>query len=106
MLLGPWLVGTLTWGPAWHSIDNTMESVGERKDLYSLLGVAKSASNEDIRKAYRAKGIYSSLESVADHFQALKWHPDKVEESQREKAEEVFKDIKQAYEILSDGMPL
>jgi DnaJ-class molecular chaperone len=27
-----------------------------------------------------------------------------VEESQREKAEEVFKEIKQAYEILSDGM--
>jgi DnaJ-class molecular chaperone len=29
-----------------------------------------------------------------------------VEESQREKAEEVFKEIKQAYEILSDGMDM
>ena len=47
---------------------------------------------------------FSSLEQVADHQSALKWHPDKVDASQREKAEEVFKDIKQAYEILSDGI--
>jgi DnaJ-class molecular chaperone len=34
---------------------------------------------------------------------ALIWHPDKVEASKREEAEEVFKNIKEAYDVLSDG---
>jgi DnaJ-class molecular chaperone len=34
---------------------------------------------------------------------ALIWHPDKVEASKRDEAEEMFKNIKEAYDILSDG---
>ena len=37
---------------------------------------------------------------------ALIWHPDKVDASKREEAEDVFKKVKEAYEVLSDGMYL
>ena len=37
---------------------------------------------------------------------ALIWHPDKVDATRREEAEEVFKSIKEAYEVLSDGLDL
>ncbi|KAK3340896.1 hypothetical protein B0H65DRAFT_275462 [Neurospora tetraspora] len=57
-------------------------------DLYAILGVDKSASPNDIRKAYRKL--------------ALIHHPDKVPEDQRPEAEAKFKTIQQAYEILSD----
>ncbi|RYP35096.1 hypothetical protein DL768_011017 [Monosporascus sp. mg162] len=57
-------------------------------DLYELLGVDKSASANDIKKAYRKL--------------ALQHHPDKVSEDQREEAETKFKAITQAYEILRD----
>ena len=36
-------------------------------------------------------------------IKALIWHPDKVEANKRPEAEEIFKDIKEAYEILTDG---
>ena len=36
-------------------------------------------------------------------IKALIWHPDKVEASKRTEAEEIFKDIKEAYEVLIDG---
>ena len=35
---------------------------------------------------------------------ALRWHPDKVEASLREEAEDKFKSIKRAYDVLSDGI--
>ncbi|EGO58176.1 hypothetical protein NEUTE1DRAFT_129931 [Neurospora tetrasperma FGSC 2508] len=57
-------------------------------DLYAILGVDKSASPNDIKKAYRKL--------------ALIHHPDKVPEDQRPEAEVKFKAIAQAYEILSD----
>ena len=47
------------------------------------------------------KVMYLSV-SVANQI-ALQWHPDKVEASMRSEAEEKFKDIKEAYEILTDG---
>ena len=56
------------------------------KDYYGILGLSKTASDEEIKKAYRKK--------------ALQFHPDK---NQDEKAEENFKEIGEAYEILSDS---
>uniref|UniRef100_A0A0A9W5F1 J domain-containing protein n=1 Tax=Lygus hesperus TaxID=30085 RepID=A0A0A9W5F1_LYGHE len=56
------------------------------KDYYKVLGVPKNATNEQIKKAYRAM--------------ALKFHPDK---NKKPGAEEKFKDIAEAYEVLSDS---
>ncbi|KAH9903716.1 DnaJ-domain-containing protein [Xylariomycetidae sp. FL2044] len=61
---------------------------GEDVDLYELLGVDRSASANDIKKAYRKL--------------ALTHHPDKVPEEQREESEAKFKTVTQAYEILRD----
>lgn len=63
-------------------------SAGDELDLYELLGVDKSASPNDIKKAYRNL--------------ARQYHPDKVPEEQRAESEAKFKAIGQAYEILSD----
>ncbi|KAM7223705.1 hypothetical protein V8F06_000721 [Rhypophila decipiens] len=60
----------------------------EDVDLYALLGVDKSASPNDIKKAYRKL--------------ALTHHPDKVPEEIRAESEAKFKAITQAYEILRD----
>ncbi|ODA77106.1 hypothetical protein RJ55_07624 [Drechmeria coniospora] len=63
-------------------------SAGEEVDLYALLSIEQDASQEQIKKAYRKA--------------ALKYHPDKVPEEQRQESEVKFKEITQAYEILSD----
>lgn len=55
------------------------------KDYYKILGITKGASDDDIKKAYRKL--------------ALKYHPDKNKEAN---AEEKFKEVAEAYEILSD----
>jgi DnaJ-class molecular chaperone len=57
------------------------------KDYYAILGVPKSAAEKDIKSAYRKL--------------ARKWHPDANPSNQRE-AEEKFKDIQEAYEVLGD----
>lgn len=58
----------------------------EFKDYYKILGVDKSASQDEIKKAFRKL--------------AMKYHPDK---NKGDKAsEEKFKDINEAYEVLSD----
>jgi len=57
------------------------------RDLYAELGVSKSASEDELKKAYRKL--------------AMKWHPDKNKDN-REKAEEKFKKISEAYDVLSD----
>lgn len=58
----------------------------EYKDYYKILGVDKKASQEEIKKAYRKL--------------ARKYHPDANPDDQ--KAEEKFKDISEAYEVLGD----
>ena len=56
-------------------------------DYYSLLGVSKNASQSEIKKAYKKS--------------ALKHHPDRNPDN-KEEAEEKFKEISKAYQILSD----
>jgi len=58
----------------------------EYKDYYAVLGVDKKASQEEIKRAYRKL--------------AQKYHPDKNPGDK--KAEEKFKEINEAYEVLSD----
>src|ERR687894_405212 len=58
----------------------------ETKDLYKVLGVSKGASQEEIRRSYRKL--------------ARKHHPDANRDDQG--AEERFKEIQHAYEILSN----
>jgi DnaJ-class molecular chaperone len=55
---------------------------------YEILEVPKTASEAEIKKAYRKH--------------ALKWHPDKNPDNQKE-AERRFKEISEAYEVLSDS---
>lgn len=55
-------------------------------DYYKLLGVSRDASEDDIKKAYKKM--------------ALKWHPDR--NSGSEEAAQKFKEISEAFEVLSD----
>ena len=60
----------------------------KEKDFYKILGIDKNASPTDIKKAYRKL--------------AMKFHPDKNPNNPKE-AEEKFKQVTEAYEVLSDS---
>src|SRR5512142_1273048 len=60
--------------------------MADRPDYYKVLGVGKNASDAEIKKAYRKL--------------ARQYHPDR--NSGDKKAEERFKEISQAYDVLSD----
>ncbi len=59
-----------------------------KRDYYDVLGVPKNATDDDIKKAYRKL--------------AMKHHPDRNQGDTTTKAEERFKEAKEAYEMLSD----
>src|SRR4030066_737520 len=58
-----------------------------KSDYYDILGVSKSASADELKKAYRK--------------QALEWPPDRHKDD-KEAAEKRFKEINEAYQVLSD----
>ncbi len=65
--------------------------LSKRKDYYKILGISKSASGEEIKKAYRKS--------------ALLHHPDRhvsADEAARVEEERIFKEVSEAYSVLSD----
>lgn len=60
-------------------------SKGKKRDYYEVLGISKNATKDDIKKAFRTL--------------AMKYHPDRNKAAD---AEERFKEINEAYEVLSD----
>lgn len=58
-----------------------------KTDYYDILGISKNATADEIKKAYRK--------------QALEWHPDRHKDD-KEAAEKKFKEINEAYQVLSD----
>lgn len=61
---------------------------GVKRDYYEVLGVPRAASPEAIKKAYRRL--------------AMQCHPDRVPADRKEAAEEKFKEVSEAYEVLAD----
>ena len=62
--------------------------MAEKKDYYEILGVSKNATDEELKKAYRKL--------------AKKYHPDANPDNKQE-AEAKFKEVNEAYEVLSDA---
>jgi len=59
-----------------------------KRDYYDILGVSKTASEDELKKAYRKM--------------AMEHHPDMVKEGDKKVHEEHFKEINEAYQVLSD----
>ena len=60
-----------------------------KKDFYDVLGVSRDASEREIKSAYKKK--------------AMKYHPDRHQGSSKQEAETKFKEINEAYSVLSNG---
>ncbi|KLN46119.1 molecular chaperone DnaJ [Providencia rettgeri] len=58
-----------------------------KRDFYEVLGLERNASDKDIKRAYKRL--------------AMKYHPDR-NQGNKDESEEKFKEIKEAYEVLSD----
>jgi curved DNA-binding protein len=58
-------------------------------DYYEILGISREATDKEIKTAYRKL--------------ARKWHPDLHQGKDKEAAEDKFKQINEAYEVLSDA---
>ena len=61
--------------------------MAEKKDYYEILGVSKTATDDELKKAYRKM--------------AKKYHPD-ANPDNKEAAEAKFKEVNEAYDVLSD----
>ena len=63
-----------------------------KRDYYEVLGVDKNASEDDIKKAFKKA--------------AMKYHPDRfanASDAEKKEAEEKFKEVNEAYQVLSDS---
>ena len=70
-----------------YKFEREHETMAEKRDYYEVLGLPKSASADEIKKAYRK--------------QAKKYHPDLNPDNKQ--AEDKFKEVGDAYEVLSDS---
>jgi DnaJ family protein B protein 4 len=87
-LILPPLAPTVVQASAPTTANNKYNNNGGGGGLYSTLGVPRTASSSDIKRAYRKM--------------ALRHHPDKVPEKDRPNAERKFKEVAKAYEWLGD----
>src|SRR4051812_34428415 len=65
-----------------------MSVASTKRDYYEVLGVARTATGEEIKRAYRRL--------------AMKYHPDRAEADKKQEFEVHFKECAEAYEVLSD----
>lgn len=83
----------------------------KRKDYYKILGITKSATDDEIKKAYRKRGNLKIPFIFVQFFitfrLALIHHPDRhanATEEEKKEEEKKFKEVGEAYTILSDAV--